>query len=354
MSVQISIFLAIDRPGGSSYVAGLERYAWNVCTALRAVGSDYRPTLITFHRGARVDRRDGEITSLLLPDDSALPWDNTALGAALWDAFRPADLIHILQPTHASGAFALSVAHSLGKPVVASHFGGGGLGFMTYEGGLRLATRVVSPSSLLAHSLGAFLGDMVTAMPAPYDDVLFAPPMVAGRRQGVVCADPILPHSRLERLCAAAPAGLPVHLCGPHRDQHYLDHLSGIAGPSVTIEALSDDRALATAFGAAAVAVTGLGPADEQPISLWGLEAMGTGAALLVGEGHPTADLLNGGTGGRTFRDDRDLAHCLHAIADGQWPPPAAAETTAAQTARHYGRVAVGAQLAALYQLLLR
>jgi hypothetical protein len=127
--------------------------------------SGYRPQIVGFH-----DRPDqymlaGDVPLTVLATESARPGTDSAVSHQLWEIVATADIVHVIQPAHATGAAAMIVAASLRKTVIATYLGDGGLGMMLYEDGLALADRIVFHDAKLMQSMASATGRGAVCLP---------------------------------------------------------------------------------------------------------------------------------------------------------------------------------------------
>ncbi len=342
----------------ASVIGGGERYVDNLVRAL-ATQDGFAQEVVTL--GPAPDTRaTAHATLRILPADNPAAGPMDRVSAALADAIRGCDLVHIHQSLTTFGAWCTALARSAGVPALGTDLGGGADPLMLHRGGLELLDGVVSISDFAHRLLGGAFTGRAEVMIGPVDTDAFAPdPAVARDPRMVLCVGRILPHKGVDRIIDALPPDLTLVVVGRVYDEAYHALLLDRAqGRDVRFVHDADDAALLGFYRRAAILVQAstardvYGRAIEKPelMGLTTLEAMACGLPAIVSDAGSLPELVPDPRFGRVFSTRDDLAALLGAVAEGRWPDPDAASLARNHVVATHGMAAIGGRLAAFYR----
>jgi len=271
----------------------------------------------------------GRAVVRVLPNQRVLQAPMGALSTALWEEFESFDVVHVHQSLTDFGAYACSVAASMGKTVVLTDLGGGSNPIMM-QGGLGMADGVVSISAYAHKMIGAGVRCPFAIMIGPVDTESLIPATSPPEKPAAIAVSRIMPHKGIDRIIRALPYGLKLRVVGRVYNESYRALLGELAvGKDVEfIHDASDDSLLSlyqrsTVFvqGSCFTDVYGNVEPKTELMGLTTLEAMSCGLPVIVSaDGGSLPELVTDPAFGRVFTTHDQLSSLLRRHLAGLWP----------------------------------
>ncbi len=304
-----------------SVIGGGERYVYNLARALNTTAPAIRGEIHQEIFSIGPAREAFEWNSLpvrILKNHHPEGGVMQAASNDLWDALDGFDLVHIHQILTNFGAFVLSVAKTLGLPVVGTDLGAGENELLLEDKGLELCDGVLSISHYAKSLLcGQFSGSHEVLL-GPVDTDFFSPDPTIFREPGsAICVSRILPHKGIDRLIRCLPEGIRLYVVGRPYHNDYLTLLKQLArGKDVVFVHKADDNDLlayyrkSSIFLQASTHLDCYGNRVRKPelMGLTTLEAMACGLPVCLSDGGSLPELVEGTPFGKVFRSDDECA----------------------------------------------
>lgn len=341
----------------SSVVGGGERWVDNVMLALTAGAPWVEQAMVAIGKKPELSIRGRSLVRVLANErQSQAPMD--AISSRLWSEFESFDVIHVHQSLTDFGAYACSVAASLGKTLIATDLGGGTNPVMT-QGGLRLADGVVSISEYAHRMAGAAVRGRSIVLIGPVDTEAFTPAASRPRVPAAICVSRIMPHKGIDRIIRALPYGLKLRVVGRVYHAEYRELLGKLAaGKDVEfIHTATDEDLLglyqnSTLFlqGSCMEDVYGNVQPKTELMGLTTLEAMSCGLpAIVSADGGSLPELVANTSAAAVFSDHQELETLLHRHLAGFWPSQDVADIARSHVLSRSGLLEYGRRLGNFY-----
>ena len=217
--------------------------------------------------------------------------ETDAIGPGFIPALWWADVIHCHQARTGLTALATLLARPLGKRVVVTDHGGGGVGWLRRARLGRWVDAHLAQSRFVLDTL-PYMGRRTAIIHAGVDPKVFAPSEAKARGE-VVFVGRLLPHKGVEHAIRALPDDTHLSVYGRPADPDYAAFLRREAeGRAVTFHEDADDRQLVRALSRACAAVMpsvfedyrGRHQHLPELLGLAALEAMACGTAVVVSQ----------------------------------------------------------------------